>query len=69
MKWVLIGLIKIYRQFISHCIGPHCIYTPTCSQYAMEAIRKYGAIKGAYLACRRILRCHPFAKGGYDPVP
>ena len=69
MKWVLIGLIKIYRKFISRCIGPHCIYTPTCSQYAMEAIRKYGAIKGTYLACRRILRCHPFAKGGYDPVP
>ena len=69
MKWVLIGLIKIYRKFISLCIGPHCIYTPTCSQYAMEAIRKYGAIKGTYLACRRILRCHPFAKGGYDPVP
>ena len=69
MKWVLIGLIKIYRKFISSCIGPHCIYTPTCSQYAMEAIRKYGAIKGTYLACRRILRCHPFAKGGYDPVP
>ena len=69
MKWVLIGLIKIYRKIISPCIGPHCIYTPTCSQYAMEAIRKYGAIKGAYLACRRILRCHPFAKGGYDPVP
>ena len=69
MKWVLIGLIKIYRKFIYPCIGPHCIYTPTCSQYAMEAIRKYGAIKGTYLACRRILRCHPFAKGGYDPVP
>ena len=64
-----IDLIKIYRKFISPCIGPHCIYTPTCSQYAMEAIRKYGAIKGTYLACRRILRCHPFAKGGYDPVP
>ena len=69
MKWVLIVLIKIYMKFISPCIGPHCIYTPTCSQYAMEAIKKYGAIKGTYLACRRILRCHPFAKGGYDPVP
>ena len=57
------------NKFISPCIGPHCIYTPTCSQYAMEAIKKYGAIKGTYLACRRILRCHPFAKGGYDPVP
>ena len=73
MKWVLIGLIKIYRKFISPCIGPHCIYTPTCSQLS-DSIktaekRKYGAIKGTYLACRRILRCHPFAKGGYDPVP
>ena len=44
MKWVLIGLIKIYRKFISPCIGPHCIYTPTCSQYAMEAIKKYGGV-------------------------
>ncbi len=48
---------------------PTCIYTPTCSQYAIEAIEKYGSIKGTYLAVRRILRCHPFRKGGYDPVP
>ena len=69
MKKLLIGLVKFYKRFISPCTGPHCIYTPTCSQYALEALQKYGAIKGAYLACKRILRCHPFAKGGYDPVP
>ena len=49
--------------------GPHCKYTPTCSQYAIEAVQKYGAFKGMILACKRILRCHPFAEGGYDPVP
>ena len=69
MKWVLIGLDQDLQEVYLPCIGPHCIYTPTCSQYAMEAIKKYGAIKVLYLACRRILRCHPFAKGGYDPVP
>jgi len=69
MKKLLIGLVKFYQRFISPCTGPHCIYTPTCSQYALEALQKYGAIKGTYLACKRILRCHPFAKGGYDPVP
>lgn len=69
VKRMLIGMVKFYKKFISPCIGAHCIYTPTCSQYALEALEKYGAIKGTYLACRRILRCHPFAKGGYDPVP
>ena len=71
MKKLMIAGIRFYRKHLSKYKLPtqHCIYTPTCSQYAMEAIRKYGAIKGAYLACRRILRCHPFAKGGYDPVP
>ncbi|WP_310603627.1 membrane protein insertion efficiency factor YidD [Anaerosporobacter sp.] len=70
MKKILIFLIKIYRKYISPLKGrPTCIYTPTCSLYAMEALQKYGAIKGTYLAVRRVLRCHPFAKGGYDPVP
>ena len=62
MSRILIAMIRFYRR---GC----CIYIPTCSQYAIEAIMKYGAVKGSYLAARRILRCHPFAKGGYDPVP
>lgn len=70
MKSLLIFLIKIYRRAISPNRAPCCRFTPTCSAYAMEAIEKYGAIKGGYLALRRILRCHPFSKkSGYDPVP
>jgi putative membrane protein insertion efficiency factor len=70
LKRILIFLIKLYRKFISPLkVRPSCIYTPTCSLYALEALEKYGAIKGTYLAIRRVLRCHPFAKGGYDPVP
>ncbi len=70
MKNVLIQIIKVYRKYISPLKGrPTCIYYPTCSQYAIEALEKYGVVKGTYLAVRRILRCHPFHKGGYDPVP
>ena len=70
MKSILIFVIKIYRKYISHLKGrPACIYTPTCSKYAIEALEKYGFFKGSFLAVKRILRCHPFAKGGYDPVP
>ena len=70
MKKVLIQIIKVYRKYISPLKGrPTCIYYPTCSQYAIEALEKYGVVKGTYLAVRRILRCHPFHKGGYDPVP
>ncbi|HBF3624065.1 MULTISPECIES: membrane protein insertion efficiency factor YidD [Clostridium] len=66
----LIMLVRGYQKFLSPLkIRTHCIYTPTCSQYAIEALRKYGALKGIWLSCKRILRCHPFAKGGYDPVP
>ncbi len=69
MRKVLIGMIRIYRRYISPMKPGCCIYIPTCSQYAIEAIGRYGALKGSYLAARRILRCHPFRKGGYDPVP
>ncbi len=69
VKKVIILMIKFYRKYISPLKRPSCIYTPTCSLYALEALEKYGAIKGTYLAVRRILRCHPFHRGGYDPVP
>ncbi len=70
MKYIVLSIIRFYRRYLSGLKGrPSCIYTPTCSQYAMEAVEKYGAIKGSYLAIKRILRCHPFHKGGYDPVP
>ena len=69
MKSVLLLMIRFYRRAVSPCFPPCCRYTPTCSQYALEALEKYGALKGGWLALRRILRCHPFHKGGYDPVP
>jgi putative membrane protein insertion efficiency factor len=69
MKTALLFLIRFYRAAISPLFPPSCRYVPTCSAYAMEAIKKYGAAKGGWLALRRILRCHPFHKGGYDPVP
>ena len=71
MKKLFLLLIKFYQKYISPhwVLRPSCIYTPTCSQYAVEAIEKYGALKGGALAFWRILRCNPFAKGGYDPVP
>ncbi len=69
MKRVLLAMIRFYRAGISPYRQPCCRFTPTCSQYALEAIEKYGALKGGWLAFRRILRCNPFHKGGYDPVP
>lgn len=65
----MLWLIRFYRAAISPHLPPSCRYTPTCSEYALEAVEKYGALKGGYLAIRRILRCHPFHEGGYDPVP
>ncbi|NLG25816.1 MAG: membrane protein insertion efficiency factor YidD [Clostridiales bacterium] len=65
----LLGLLRLYRRFISPLLPPSCRFYPTCSAYAMEAIAKYGALKGGYLAVRRLLKCHPFHPGGYDPVP
>ncbi|MBB2184740.1 membrane protein insertion efficiency factor YidD [Lachnospiraceae bacterium MD1] len=70
MRRILVILIKGYRKYISPLKRTStCIYTPTCSLYAIEALEKYGALKGTYLAVRRVLRCHPFHEGGYDPVP
>ena len=69
MRWLLLALIRFYQRFISPLTPPSCIYEPTCSNYAVQAINKHGAAKGTWLAVRRILRCHPWAQGGYDPVP
>lgn len=69
MKRIFKVLIRFYQTAISPYRPACCIYIPTCSQYALEAIEKYGALKGGYLALRRFLRCNPFHKGGYDPVP
>ena len=69
MKKVLILLIRFYQKFISPMFPAKCRFYPTCSQYTLEAIKEHGAIKGTYLGIRRILKCHPFHEGGYDPVP
>ncbi len=69
MQWLFIQIIRFYQRFISPLMPPSCIYTPSCSQYTLEAIRKYGALRGSYMGIRRILRCHPWAHGGHDPVP
>lgn len=68
MKTVIILLIRFYQIFISPMFPPLCRFYPTCSQYALEAVQKKGAVKGSWLALKRILKCHPFHPGGYDPV-
>ena len=69
VKRVFLLLIDVYRRYISPLKSPCCRYIPTCSEYAMIAIERYGAARGGWLALKRILRCHPFDEGGYDPVP
>ncbi len=69
MKVLLIALIRGYRALVSPLLPPTCRFNPTCSQYALTAVERFGPLKGSRLAVRRILRCHPFHPGGYDPVP
>ena len=66
---MLVGVIRLYQRFVSPLFPPSCRFTPNCSRYGIEAIRKHGPIKGGLLAAWRVLRCNPFGKGGHDPVP
>ncbi len=65
----LLALIACYRYFISPLLGPHCRYSPSCSDYAQQAITRHGPLKGLWLGVKRVCRCHPLHEGGYDPVP
>ena len=69
INFIFILPIKIYQILLSPLIGPRCRFNPTCSHYAIQAITKYGALKGLYLALKRIIRCHPWGESGNDPVP
>ncbi|WP_412989971.1 membrane protein insertion efficiency factor YidD [Pediococcus siamensis] len=69
MKKILLGLVKLYQKVISPLFPPSCRYYPTCSNYMVGALKKHGALKGTLMGTARILRCNPFVKGGYDPVP
>ena len=69
VKKLILKMIRFYQKYISPMSPPTCRFYPTCSQYAIEAVEEHGAIKGSYLATRRILKCHPFHEGGFDPVP
>lgn len=69
MKWILLIILRAYKRFLSPLLPASCRFYPTCSVYAMEAIEKYGALRGGWLALKRIGKCHPFHKGGVDLVP
>jgi uncharacterized protein len=69
MAKILIGFVRAYQLLLSPLIGMHCRFQPTCSHYMVDAIKRFGAVRGTWLGLRRISRCHPYAKGGLDPVP
>ena len=69
MKTVLIALVRFYRYAISPMLGRNCRFHPTCSEYAIEALERHGALRGGWMAAKRVGRCHPFNSGGYEPVP
>jgi len=69
MRWLLLFLLRLYKMVISPILPPMCRFEPTCSVYAMNAVEKYGAVHGSWLALKRLFRCHPFHPGGWDPVP
>ncbi len=68
MNWIVLTLLRAYKWLISPLLGPACRYVPSCSEYAMEAVARYGVLRGGLKAAWRLVRCHPFAKGGFDPV-
>ena len=69
MKWLLVGLVRLYQLLISPLLGPTCRYYPSCSAYAVQALTVHGAVRGSWLSVRRLLRCHPWSPGGVDHVP
>ena len=69
MRYVLMGIIRIYQLVVSPLLGPRCRFQPSCSCYAHTAIERYGVLRGSWLGAKRLFRCHPFSEGGYDPVP
>jgi putative membrane protein insertion efficiency factor len=69
MKTCFMVLVRAYRYFVSPHLGDHCRYTPSCSQYTLEALQSHGAVRGGWLGFKRVMRCHPWHRGGYDPVP
>ncbi|SES22804.1 membrane protein insertion efficiency factor YidD [Salipaludibacillus aurantiacus] len=69
MKWLAIGLIRFYQKWISRFTPPTCRFYPTCSHYGIEAVKRFGFVKGSWLTLKRIVKCQPFHPGGYDPVP
>jgi putative membrane protein insertion efficiency factor len=68
MKFLALWLLRLYKRWVSPAFPPSCRYVPTCSVYAMEAVERYGVVRGGAMAVWRVLRCHPFVQGGYDPV-